>query len=317
MPETNNHPRPRAAGAANLNRLAYFVAVVETGSFTAAADRLGITKAVVSQQVARLEQEFRTTLLIRSTRRVRTTKAGQAFYYRCALILKEAEDAFGELTDSAEAPTGLLRLTAPFDYGIAILVPAITAFSARYPQCTVEANFSDQVRDVAADAIDLAIRVGWLTQQHVQARKIGNFEQKLVAAPGWQSTLNKLTGPADLADLPIIANLALREPTQWTFSRDVVTRQTVSMKAVLRFDVTLAVHEATRAGAGLSVLPDYVVAADIAAGRLIEVLPQWQLPRGDIHAVFPAARYRSAKVRAFVDLLVNRLAKLDGEPADG
>src|SRR5436305_9050742 len=101
----------------NLRRLAYFAAVVETGSFTAAAERLGITKAVVSQQVARLEREFRTSLLIRTTRKVRTTEVGQAFYRRCALILREAEHAFDDLAGTSTEPSGTLRLTAPFDYG--------------------------------------------------------------------------------------------------------------------------------------------------------------------------------------------------------
>src|SRR5438046_9353258 len=101
----------------NLRRLAYFTAVVETGSFTAAAERLGITKAVVSQQVARLEREFRTSLLVRSTRRVDATEAGRAFYQRCALILHEADDAFGELAAVSSAPAGKLRLPASVDSG--------------------------------------------------------------------------------------------------------------------------------------------------------------------------------------------------------
>src|SRR5438034_11318916 len=104
---------------ANLRRLAYFTAVVETGSFTAAAERLGITKAVVSQQVAKLESEFKTSLLVRTTRKVQATEAGQAFYLRCAMILREAEDAFGELAGASAQPSGMLRLTAPLDYGIA------------------------------------------------------------------------------------------------------------------------------------------------------------------------------------------------------
>lgn len=307
MFKTNNQTQMAANGFSNLNRLAYFVAVVETGSFTAAADRLGITKAVVSQQVARLEREFRTTLLIRSTRRVHTTEAGQAFYYRCALILKEAEDAFGELSEAASEPAGTLRLTSALDYGIRVIVPAIAAFSAQFPRCKVDAQFSDQTLDLGTTDLDLAIRVGWLTEQHLQARLIGRFHQQLVAGPQWQSRLATLQTPAELASLPIIANTALRNPTQWTFTRGPLERQAVSMKADLRLNATLAVREATLAGAGISVLPDYLVAADLAEGRLIAVLPSWQLPQGDIHAVFPTARYRPAKVRAFVDLLTTRL----------
>ncbi|MDH1629400.1 LysR family transcriptional regulator [Pseudomonas mosselii] len=294
-------------GASSLNRLAYFTAVVETGSFTAAAERLGITKAVVSQQVARLESDCRTTLLVRSTRKVRTTEAGQQFYHRCALILKEAEEAFEELSEAASEPTGTLRLTAPFDYGIGVVVPAITAFSQRYPQCKVEAHFSDQTLDLGANDLDLSIRVGWITEQHLQARRIGEFAQRLVAGPQWQARVDKLQAPADLAELPIVANLALREPTRWVFTKDAAQRETVEMKASLSLNATLAVREATLLGAGLSVLPDYVAEPDLQAGRLIEVLPQWLLPRGEIHAVFPTARFRPVKVRAFIELLAIRL----------
>ncbi|QVM93872.1 LysR family transcriptional regulator [Pseudomonas entomophila] len=292
-------------GTSNLNRLAYFTAVVETGSFTAAAERLGITKAVVSQQVARLEQEFRTTLLVRSTRRVRTTEAGQVFYYRCAAILKEAEEAFEELSESASEPTGTLRLTAPFDYGIGVVVPAITEFSQRYPQCKVEAHFSDQTLDLGSHDLDLSIRVGWITEQHLQARRIGHFEQRLVAGPQWRTQVDALQSPEDLAELPLVANTALREPTRWAFSRG-ESERVVEMKSSVALNATLAVREATLQGAGLSVLPDYVAAPDLEAGRLIEVLPGWALPRGEIHVVFPTARFRPVKVRVFTELLASR-----------
>lgn len=307
MSKANNRIHADLPGTGNLNRLAYFVAVVEAGTFTAAAERLGITKAVVSQQVARLEREFRTTLLIRSTRRVHVTEAGEAFYLRCAQILKDADAAFGALSDAASEPSGVLRLTAPFDYGVSVVVPAIAAFSEAYPQCKVEAHFSDQTLDLASGDLDVAIRAGWLTAQHLQARRIGGFGQRMVAAPQWRSRLQRVAAPADLAALPLVANLALRDPTSWTFSRDASQRQSVVLRAALSFNVTLAVHAATLQGAGLSVLPDYVVAQDLSEGRLIEVLPQWHLPRGDIHAVFPSARYRPPKVRAFIDLLAQRL----------
>lgn len=294
--------------SSNLNRLTYFVAVVETGSFTAAADSLGVTRAVVSQQVAKLERECRTTLLIRTTRRVRTTEAGQAFYYRCSLILKEAELAFDELAEATHEPSGTLRLTAPYDYGVSVLMPTITAFSARYPQCRVEARFSDQKLDLSQNDLDLAIRAGWLTEQHLHARLIERFDQRLVAAPQWQSQLAGVETPLALAALPIIANTALRDPTHWTFHRDALTHQSVNLGATLRLNATLAVREAALAGAGLAVLPSYTVDADLSAGRLIAVLPHWHLPRGDVHVVLPPARYRPAKVRTFIDLLADRVA---------
>jgi len=299
----NNDLESGASHLANLKRMAYFAAVVETGSFTAAALRLGITKAVVSQQVARLEREFRTTLLTRTTRRVAPTDAGKAFHARCALVLKEAHDAFDELGEGATEPSGTLRLTAALDYGITTIVPAVTEFTRRYPQCKVDAILSDQSIDVMSGQVELAIRVGWLTDPGVQARQIGAFRQLLVAAPAWQHEVSALQDPQGIARIPFVANTALREPTRWSFSRGELEREGVSVHAVVSLDATLAVREAVRLGAGLSVLPDYAVAEDLAAGRLVHVLPQWALPSGGIHAVFPPARFRPAKVRAFVDLL--------------
>lgn len=308
MAKANNPNEPDGGHLTNLKRLAYFAAVVETGSFTAAADRLGITKAVVSQQVARLEREVHTALLTRTTRRVAATAAGQAFYERCALILVQAHDAFDELNEAAAMPSGTLRLTAPLDYGIAAVVPAIAAFTRCYPRCKVDAMLSDQWLDVMAGDVELAIRVGWLTEPSVQARQLGTFRQLLVAAPSWQPRLTALAHPEDLDMLPFVTNAALREPGRWTFSRGDAQRCSVTVGSVISLDATLGVREAVRLGAGLSVLPDYVVADDLAAGHLVRVLPEWTLPSGGIHAVFPAARFRPAKVRAFVEVLQEGIA---------
>lgn len=306
MLKANNQDEGGLGGLGNLRRLAYFAAVVETGSFTAAADRLGITKAVVSQQVARLEREFRTSLLVRTTRKVQPTELGQAFYLRCALILREAGDAFDDLAETSAEPSGMLRLTAPFDYGVGIVVPAIAAFTQRYPACKVDAILSDQTLDLMSGNIELAIRVGWLAETSLQARKIGSFRQLLVASPAMKPQVAQLAHPQDIANLPFIANTALRDHLTWNFSLNEFERQVVNVQASIFLDATLAVREAVCQGAGLSVLPDYSVADDLAAGRLIQVLPQWRLPSGGIHAVFPAARFRPAKVRAFVDLLADR-----------
>jgi DNA-binding transcriptional LysR family regulator len=306
MFKANNQDDGGLGGLGNLRRLAYFVAVVETGSFTAAADRLGITKAVVSQQVARLEREFRTSLLVRTTRKVQPTELGQAFYHRCALILREAGDAFDDLAETSAEPSGMLRLTAPFDYGVGVVVPAVAAFTQRYPACKVDAVLSDQTLDLMSGNFELAIRVGWLAETSLQARKIGSFRQLLVAPPAMKAQVARLTHPQDIAHLPFIANTALRDHLTWNFSLNEIERQVVNVQASIFLDATLAVREAVCQGAGLSVLPDYAVANDLAAGRLIHVLPQWHLPSGGIHAVFPAARFRPAKVRAFVDLLADR-----------
>ncbi|OBZ92197.1 LysR family transcriptional regulator [Pararhizobium polonicum] len=286
----------------NLNRLAYFAAVVDAGSFTKAARRLGITKTVVSQQVARLEEELKTSLLLRTTRRVEPTEAGLLFYARCASILREAHDAIGEVTRSNASPEGVLRIAAPNDYGVSRIAPIAAAFTQRYPACKIELLLDDARADLVAEHIDLSIRVGWLDDSSHQAKRIGTFRQLLVAAPGLVD-LTGLTEPEDVSGLPFIANLALKEPLLWRFSRPDFDRRIVRMRQSIMTNSTPAVLVATIAQGGVSVLPDFLADEHIATGGLVRLLRDWSLPSGGIHVVYPAARFRPPKVSAFVAML--------------
>ncbi|WP_345816823.1 LysR family transcriptional regulator (plasmid) [Paraburkholderia sp. PREW-6R] len=283
--------------------MAYYSAVVDAGSFTAAAERLGITKAVVSQQVAKLEQEVGTTLLVRTSRAVHPTEAGLAFHARCAAILKESEDAFNELAESSAVPTGALRVTAPSDYGTLVVVFALTEFTRRYPACEATLILSDKHMDIVSDQIDVAVRLGRLPDSGLQSRRIASTRQLLVCGSTLANIASAIKEPEDIQKLPFIAHAARRDPLRLNFSRGETEQRFIQATSTLAIDSTPAVHAAVLAGAGLSVLPDFVIAADLAAGRLVHVLPGWSLPGGDVHAVFPAARFRSAKVRAFVHLL--------------
>lgn len=286
----------------NLNRLAHFAAVVETGSFTRAAERLGISKTVVSQQVARLEAELRTALLLRTTRRVEPTEAGRLFYARCVLILREAEDAVGELAQSNAEPMGMLRIAAPNDYGTSTVAPVAAAFARKYPACGVELILSDARMDLVANQIDLSIRVGWLNDSSLKAKRIGAFRQLLIAAPDLAAAA-AANNPGQLAALPFIANAFLGEPLVWRFTRNRSESRTVHMRQSIAINTTPAVLAAALAGGGISVLPDFLVAEHLKTGRLVHVLPSWTLPAGGIHAVYPAARFRPPKVTAFVAML--------------
>lgn len=287
----------------NLNRLAHFVAVVDAGSFTRAAERLAITKAVVSQQVAQLERDLKTTLLVRTTRSVRPTEAGRVFHARCVQILRQADDAVAEMTAVQSAPSGTLRLTAPNDYGVAVVVPTVAAFAARFPACKVNLRLDDQTLDLMQGDIDMAIRVGWLIDSGLQARRIGSFQQFLVADPSRVAALGPITAPADLRDAAFIANLALKKPLSFVFSHADRAPVEVHFTSAIAIDSTLGVLEATVQGGGLSVLPDYIAQPRIAAGALVRVLPDWSLAAGGIHTVFAQSRYRPAKVAAFLEML--------------
>lgn len=302
MPDAYNRTGA-GRGIANLRRLAYFAEVVEAGSFTAAAGRLGITKAVVSQQVARLERDFETTLLTRTTRSVRPTPEGQAFYERCARVLAEAQDAFDGLETDNREPTGMLRLTAPFDYGVAVIVPVIAEFQRRYPRCAVDLVVSDRQLDQRDNDIELAIRLGWLADSSLRARRIGSFRQIVVADPALAAAIAPTATPDDIAALPFVANGNLRDPLDWTFRDGTGRQRPVRFSGTLSISATLGVLEAVRNGSGVSILPDFAVAGDLATGALKALLPAWSLDDGGIHATMPATRFQPARVSAFVTLL--------------
>ncbi|WP_114860318.1 LysR family transcriptional regulator [Azospirillum brasilense] len=288
----------------NLNRLAYFAAVVDTGSFTRAAERLGVSKTVVSQQVARLEADVGVGLLTRTTRSVQLTEAGRALHTRCLAILKEADEAFAELSDAALEPRGTLRITAPNDFGSFIVAPVAAAFTRRHPKCRVELVITDAKLDLIGQQFDLAIRVGWLDDTSALARRIDTFRQLAVADPALADR-HPSAAPDDLLAWPFIANLSLKDPGLWTFRRGEEER-TLRVQPTVSVNATPAALAAVQAGGGFAVLPEFLVAEEIAAGRLIPLLPGWSLPSGGIHAVYPATRFRPLKVKAFVDMLSDK-----------
>ncbi|WP_246527068.1 LysR family transcriptional regulator [Plastoroseomonas hellenica] len=304
MADNRRHLGMAMRAPRTLSRLVYYAAVVESGSFTAAARQLGVTKAVVSEQVARLEQEAGATLLSRTTRRVVPTDAGRAFHAHCAAILRQCEDAFEELEQTASSPQGLLRIAAPNDYGAAVVAPAVAAFARRYPDCSVALSIGDRTLDLVAEQIDLAVRVGWLQDSSLQTRTIGTFRELLVCGAGFAAAIAGLQDPGALEALPWVAHATHRDTLQRSFLGADDARRDIRIRSAIMIDAAPAVHQAVAAGAGLAVLPDFLVAADIASGRLVHVLPGWRLRTGGIHAVFPPARYRPAKVRAFVEVLL-------------
>lgn len=286
----------------NLNRLAYFKAVADAGSFTKAAELLGIGKTVVSQQIARLEAELKTSLLLRTTRRVETTEAGKLLHARCINMLREAEEAFEELAQSNAQPSGLLKIAAPNDYGTSVIAPAAVRFCQKYVGCRVDLTLSDTRIDLVANHIDLAIRVGWLADSSLQARRIKSFQQCLVAAPELARRFNPVELD-DLAKLPFIANAALKEPLVWHFSNEKSEQRTIRLTSTLKINTTPAALEATLAEGGMSILPDFLIGDHLKAGRLVTLLPGWSLPSGGIFAVYPAARFRPPKVTGFIEML--------------
>ncbi|MGC3964554.1 MAG: LysR family transcriptional regulator [Rhodocyclaceae bacterium] len=290
----------------DLNRLRMFVAVAETGSFTAAAQRLSTTKAMVSQQVKRLETELGVTLLSRTTRRVVPTEAGAELLAECAPLLRQAEDALTRAARMRHELRGTLRLTAPVDFATAVVAPAVAAFSRVHPQMQIELIATDEVVDLVAGGIDVAVRMGWLKDSSLRATRLGEFQQWVVGSPTYLAETGPVTQPEDLAQRRWIALSLLRSPLSWRFESPYRTVE-VRMRAPLRTDSPQALAALARGGAGMTVVADIAAREDVAAGRLVRVLPEWALPAGGIYAVYPPGRHTPEKTHAFIELFRQHL----------
>jgi len=221
-------------------------------------------------------------------------------------VLADAEAAIDRLGECRDTPMGVLRVAAAGDHGPAIVAPALADFAERYPQVSVELVVGDAIVDLIAERFDLSIRLGWLRDSSLRAAKLASFRQCLVASPGYLAKHGAPSTPADLAGHRWIALTILASPTRWTFTDADGTEHLVQMRSAASANTTLAAHGFVAAGMGISVLPDYVVADDLAAGRLLPLLADFRLPEGGVHAVYPG-RQPSVKVRAFIDLLRERL----------
>jgi DNA-binding transcriptional LysR family regulator len=293
--------------AVNLNRLVVFAAVVEAGSLTAAADRLGIAKTMVSTHMQRLEAEVGASLLVRTTRRVSVTEAGNAFYEASRHILNTAEDAISALAQDSGVLRGTLRVATPIDYGANVIAPMLVALRQRHPELKIELVSADRLVDLVAEGVDVAIRLGRLADSSHRAVKIGGFVKWLVASPAFIATWGKPTTAESVAKLPFVGMSALAKPLVASLESKRGRKQTVRFGAGFFADTAPTCRAATLAGGGVAFLTDFSIGDDVAAGRLVRLLPDWSSPPAGIHAVFPSARYPVPKVRLFVDALKDHL----------
>lgn len=313
----DNEQMENSLSGVNLNRLVVFAAVVEAGSFTAAAARLGLAKTMVSTHIQRLESEVGASLIVRSTRSLRLTDTGEVFHAAVRGIVQDLDRALEAVGQTTQEPRGTLRIAAPVDYGAAVIAPLAVQLRTRHPDLRIDLRVSDQVVDLIGEGIDVAIRIGRLGDSGLKAVRLGTIEECLVASPGWLRRQAPVREPIELARLPFISMSALRRPLTWRFDGPERQRCTVTFDAGIRASASLAVRTAALAGGGLAILPDYAVDDDVRRGRLVRVLPEWRLPAGGIHAVFPASRHRPPKVHALLDALRTALAQPAARDAAG
>ena len=288
----------------DADKLRSFLAVMEAGVFTAAARRLGVGKSRISADVATLEARLGTALLRRTTRQVLPTEAGEALARDAAQPLRELQEALDRAACAQRGLTGTLRLTAPADYASAVLAPLLAAFSRRHPGLRLDLVATDAVLDLVGEGFDLAIRMGELRDSNLRQRGLGRFGQVAVASPDLMESRAEVLGPPDLENWPCIALAGLSHALHWNFAPDAGGAVVpVRLSSSHRASTAQVVLQWARAGLGAAVLPDFMVASDLAGGRLRRILPGWHLPQAGIYAVYPAMRHPPAKVAAMIDFL--------------
>ncbi len=292
---------------ANLNRLSYFVAVAATGTMTAAAERLAVSKAVVSKQIQLLEGELEVALLVRNTRHLYLTEAGKTLYTRARALLEEADAAFNEVASGAQAPRGTLRITAPLGFGSSLVTRAAAALTTAYPAVRIELYLSDQTFDVVEAGFDAAVHVGSLRESGHTARKISDFRELAVASPTFLAAYGSVQRPEDLTRLPFIENRVLPSPNRWTFYDAAARAYEINLHGALSMDATPAIETAVRLGAGFAMFPDFSVRSALATGELVQLLPDFHLKPAGIYLIFPSGRFRSVALDRFVTELTNQL----------
>lgn len=288
-------------GAANLNRFVVFSAIVESGSMSAAAERLGITKGAVSTHMQRLEKELGVSLLVRTTRKLSLTEAGERFFSSCQSILREAESAIAAASQSSQDLSGSLRITAPVDYGASVVAPVVTRLQRENPALRMQLICGDRLFDLVGEGVDVAIRLGRLRDSSLQAIRIAEFDEWLVAHPSLGKQYS-VEDPGEISGLPFVALSVLPHPTSWQFKGPRGAIRSVQFSAVVTANTSVATRAMALSGLA-TVMPDFLVRDDVENGDLVRLLPRWRLPGGGVYVVFPPSKYRPQRVRALVSAL--------------
>ena len=291
-----------------LFSLKVFQQIVECASFTRAAESLGISTAMASKHLNHLEKHLGVRLMQRNSRRLSLTAEGEAYYRQSGEALALLDAAAAAAGGGRETPQGHLRLTAPIWCANSTFAAWMRDYRARYPDVSLDLILDNEMRDLIGDGIDLALRVSRDPAPSLVVRPLFTVRFVLVAAPAWIRRHGLPQTPEDAA-----AHAAVL-PSYTDLSRHPCTRgdttTTLQLTSALQSNSTLMLRELLLAGSGIGYLPHWLAQDDLAAGRLVQILPEWELHRVTLHAAYPDRRHLSAKVRSFIDFLVEKAAAL-------
>jgi DNA-binding transcriptional LysR family regulator len=282
-----------------------FVAVVDRGSLSAAADSLGVSLPTVSRVLGALERELGSRLIARTTRGLTETDGGRLYYQRCRRILEDLRDADAALQSHSQVPAGELRVTAPVTFGRRHVAPSVAEFLERYPRLSVYLSLTDHCESLTEQRLDVAIRIAPLYDQNLTATRLGYVQRAVVGSPEYFEKHRAPAHPAELSQHSCMHFTHYLRADEWTFQEKGGTI-TVRVRGRLRTNNQEALLDAALAGAGLAVLPMWLVREAIDEGRLRRVLAEFERPRTPIHAVLPTRGPPPSKVRAFIEFLAAR-----------
>jgi DNA-binding transcriptional LysR family regulator len=294
--------------ALSLLQLRTFLRIVDRGSLSAAAHDLGTTQPTISRRLKEIEAAYQTKLVVRTTRAFHVTDAGRLVYEMAKQTTMADEFLRERLVKQQAMIEGRIRIGGPSGFGSLVLAPFCARFLARHPGLEIELYLSDSPADLVSEGIDVSVRIGRLLDSSLYARTLATLDEVIVSHPVHVSL--PITRPAQLRSLPWIGFTGLPEPGVIRLKRG-IRKQTVQVKPRLMISQIMGYREALLAGGGTGLIHRYAVDADIKKGRLQQLLPEWQLPKWDVHAVFPS-KAQTHRVRRWCDDLVKEFASTPG-----
>ena len=287
-----------------LNAISVFCKVIETQSFTQAANQQNISVAMASKLVSQLEEHLKTRLLQRTTRKIVPTEAGMLYYQRCQAILLDLSEAGSSISNMATSLQGNLLISVPRDFGLLYISPNLPKFIELHPNLHVEIEFEDKRVDLVAEGYDLALRIGYMQDSSLVARKISSSPMHFVASPSYLEARGIPLTPDDLEYHQGLLYKSSLNQVHWQSTKaNQIQRYKIQSKVVSNNGMALL--EMTKAGLGISNSPSFFVKDALASGELVEILSEYKQKPLDIYVVYPNRRHLPAKVRAFIEFLAS------------
>lgn len=289
-----------------LTAIKVFVHIVETGSFSAASERVGMSRAAASKYVSQLEARLGGRLLNRTTRHVSTTESGRLYFERCRDILQQLDEADSEVTGLSQEPRGTLRLSVPTNFAPLHLMPLVARFTQRYPEVKVDMMSTNRKVDIVDEGYDLAIRMGELTDSDLVARRLARARIAVVASPDYLSRHGIPKHPDDLKQHACM-RYSFTTAGIWPFKKDGKDYPVKINGDFKSNDPEVLLHAAI-AGIGLTIMPTFIAGDAIRTGKLVMVLEGYDIMDSHVYAVYASRRFVPAKIRVFVDFLKEHIS---------